>query len=58
MSCERKEKLPFQMEVGVAVQTVTPESMETKTKLFVNDGVISAEFFAGGSLIGGWNTYT
>lgn len=53
MSCERKEKLPFQMEVGVAVQTVTPESMETKTKLFVNDGVISAEFFAGGSLIGG-----
>lgn len=53
MSCERKEKLPFQMEVGVTVQTVTPESTETKTKLFVNDGVISAGFFAGGSPIGG-----
>lgn len=50
--CERKEKLPFQMGVSVTAQTATSESTETKTKLFVEDGVISVGFFAGGNPIG------
>lgn len=56
MACVNREncKLPFSEEVVAKVAgCYAPESKETKTKLVIKDGVINAEFYAGGVPIGG-----
>lgn len=53
--CKGNEKLPFQMEGNVPVKAIAVEApvADTKTKLIVHDGVISAGFFSEGVPIGG-----